>query len=118
MQTQAGLLRQNDPRPAVSAVLCTGAMSKWGLFSHHAHFTASNVAPLPPLPPLPFSLFPAGGVFVVHSACLFCLSFACHRLPDLPVPQERIVISPQMVPISQLTLLAIRALQKLEDAAA
>eukprot|EP00904_Undaria_pinnatifida_P000887 jgi/Undpi1/1079/HiC_scaffold_10.g04542.m1 len=34
------------------------------------------------------------------------------------VATERIVIAPQMVPISQLVLLAIRALQKLEDAAA
>eukprot|EP00752_Nemacystus_decipiens_P014145 g12578.t2 len=34
------------------------------------------------------------------------------------VATERIVVSPQMVPISQLTLLAIRALQKLEDATA
>lgn len=40
----------------------------------------------------------------------------------IPIPniwvEERIVIAPQMVPISQLVLLAIRALQKLEDAAA
>ncbi|CAM9504449.1 unnamed protein product [Scytosiphon promiscuus] len=34
------------------------------------------------------------------------------------VATERIVVSPQMVPLSQLVLLAIRALQKLEDASA